>query len=207
MARKTGRAKMNIPMCLAGILFCLTLFSVYLSSGVIARYSAVTAGADSARVIRFGDITLTRTEGSAASQYIYPGAVLTWNATVSFEGSESATYVFLEVIPNGWDVSVDGKTYTALHHDGAPGLIWSVADGWEYLGDKVYYRALEPNETLENVPVIKESKITVADTLEAADLAEMSNDFGLEFAASVVQSNGFEDEKVAWATLKSKNQA
>ena len=209
MARKRARAKMNIPMCLAGVLFCLTLFSFHLSSGVIARYSATTDGADSARVIEFGKITLTKT--GADDLIVYPGAELSWNAAVSFGGSESATYVFLEVKPkgdSGWQVSE--KNYTALYHgDSAPGLTWTVDDDWDNLDGypNVFFLSLEPNATLENVPVIKDGSITVAKTLEAEDLEDMSADFGLDFAASVVQSNGFDGPEAAWKSLEVKNQA
>lgn len=204
MARKRARAKMNIPMCLAGVLFCLTLFSFHLSSGVIARYSATTDGADSARVIEFGKIALT---GQTEEKLIvYPGAKLSWNAAVSFEGSESATYVFLEVKPkDGTDWTVSERTYSALGEK----LKWDVAVGWEPVEGypNVYFRSLDPNEKLVEAPVVKDGAITVEDTLEAKTLSGMSKDLELDFTAVVVQSNGFKDEKVAWATLKSKNQA
>lgn len=47
------KVKMNIPMCLAGVLLCLTLFSFYLSGGLYARYATKASGQDSARVARF----------------------------------------------------------------------------------------------------------------------------------------------------------
>ena len=207
MARKRARAKMNIPMCLAGVLFCLTLFSFHLSSGVIARYSATTDGADSARVIEFGKIALTgQTEDKLI---VYPGAKLSWDAAVSFEGSESATYVFLEVKPKdgtGWTVS--GKTYSALEGK----MTWEVADGWTPLGDEkyphVFYRALGPNTELkkEDTPVVKGGVITVTEMLTAAELANMTAaDFDLDFTASVVQSNGFDGPEAAWKSLEAKN--
>ena len=45
--------KMNIPMCLAAILLCLTLFSFYLCGGLYARYTTSDSGEDAARVARF----------------------------------------------------------------------------------------------------------------------------------------------------------
>lgn len=47
------KTKMNIPMCLAAILFCLTLFSFYLCGGLYARYTTSDSGEDAARVARF----------------------------------------------------------------------------------------------------------------------------------------------------------
>jgi len=44
------RGQVNIPICLAGILFCLTLFSIHLTSGLYAKYMAKSGSEDSARV-------------------------------------------------------------------------------------------------------------------------------------------------------------
>lgn len=74
--KKTG-AKVNIPMCLACVLLCLTLFSVHFSSGVVARYTTTTDSGDSARVIKFGDLTLTEPGGRPSTS---PPA-LRWNGT------------------------------------------------------------------------------------------------------------------------------
>ena len=48
-----SREKPNIPMCLACVLLCLTLFSVHLCSGLYARYTEKGATNDSARVASF----------------------------------------------------------------------------------------------------------------------------------------------------------
>lgn len=45
--------KMNIPMCLAGVLLCLTLISFHFCGGLYARYTAGGAGEDTARVAKF----------------------------------------------------------------------------------------------------------------------------------------------------------
>ena len=47
------KTKMNIPMCLAAILLCLTLFSCHLCGGLYAKYSATGYGEDAARVAKF----------------------------------------------------------------------------------------------------------------------------------------------------------
>lgn len=47
------KTKMNIPMCLAAILLCLTLFSFYLCGGLYARYTTSDSGEDAGRVARF----------------------------------------------------------------------------------------------------------------------------------------------------------
>jgi len=58
------RAKRNIPIRLAAVLFCLTLFSTYLVTGLFARYTTSAQSSDRARVARFsikGDGDLSKT--------------------------------------------------------------------------------------------------------------------------------------------------
>lgn len=50
---KQPRMKINIPMAVACVLLCLTLFSCHMTGGLYAKYSSVTSGSDSARVARF----------------------------------------------------------------------------------------------------------------------------------------------------------
>ena len=45
--------KVNIPLFLAGILFCLTLISISITSNLIAKYSTTVSEGDSARVAGF----------------------------------------------------------------------------------------------------------------------------------------------------------
>ena len=51
--RQTAKVKKNIPLRLAAVLLCLTLFSVYLTAGLFARYTVSGSGADTARVAGF----------------------------------------------------------------------------------------------------------------------------------------------------------
>lgn len=221
--RKRTGTKVNIPICLAAVLLCLTMFSFHFSSGVVARYSTNTDGADFARVIEFQQLTVDDT--TPTSNIVIPGVPISWAPNVSFGGSESATYLFLEVyLKNGsdlWTVSGTNKeTYTSLYHDNdfdnttpdGPGLTWGLADGWSYLEGSsnpyVYYRALDPNTPQSNLAVIRESKLTVADTLLADDLLKINHAGGnlsIEFAASVVQSNGFGSVQEAWNSLESSH--
>lgn len=43
----------NIPMCLAGVLFCLTLISIHLTGGLYAKYTTRSESEDLARVAKF----------------------------------------------------------------------------------------------------------------------------------------------------------
>ena len=58
------KAKMNIPMCAACVLLCLTLFSIHLTSGLYAKYTAKGNGEDDARVAKF-DVDVVGSEDIA----------------------------------------------------------------------------------------------------------------------------------------------
>lgn len=205
MARQKKRAKsrVNIPIILAAILLCLTLISIRLAGGIVARYTTTTDSGDSARVIKFGDISLTLTGGN--EQYIIPGMPLEWNALVSFTGSESATYVFVEVTPTGsCTVSADGMNYTfpPAVTDG-----WTVnGDIWTHLGvyngTHVYYCSLAPNATMGNAPLFNSNTVTVDPNNVTADNLNGMSTISATFGASVVQSNGFTGPEAAWASLE-----
>lgn len=59
-----NKNKVNIPLLLAGILFCLTLISSSLTSNLIAKYSTTALGSDSARVAKF-NVSATENNQSA----------------------------------------------------------------------------------------------------------------------------------------------
>ena len=214
MAKRRARAKMNIPMCAACVLLCLTLFSMHFSGGVVARYSTTASGSDSARVIQFGQITLTRY--GEETQYLYPGAELIWNVDVNFTGSESATYVFLEVTPTAnCEVSGENKTiYTFKSGSVNSGASWTVdttsEPKWTFLkadsGSYVYYISLDPNKPLSNRPFFgnEDNKAMVSADLTADEIAALGT-IKADFSASVVQSNGFTSVEEAWASLETKH--
>ena len=208
MAKFLRKPKKNIALRLAGILFCLTLVSFYMVSGLFAKYMTRGQGADSARVIKFGDITLTETgdfyEGNKML-WIVPGKDIKKDAKVSFEGSEAATYVFVQVqVSDHWSCA-DG----VFTMEGGK-ISWTVADGWEHLYDNVYYRALKPNETLANADIIKYGIVTVSHTItrDAMETLEKVGDeekpISIVFRAFAVQSNGFETPAQAWESLAGK---
>ena len=57
-----NKNKVNIPLFLAGILFCLTLISSSLTSNLIAKYSTTASGSDGARVAKFEVGTTTNSQ-------------------------------------------------------------------------------------------------------------------------------------------------
>ena len=218
-----NKHRVNLPMCLTGILLCLTLFSFRLMGGLDAKYSTSDSGSDSARVITFGDVTITEDGDFTASDTsapILPGVDLTKNITVSFEGSEAATFVFVEIVTNGWETT-DNRNFTAegtfaVNHD----ITWSIVpitntdenplNDWIFLKSTldsetnctsyVYYMVVAPNTKLTKVPVIANGgKITVPEITrtEYRTLGALT----ITVSATVVQANGFASAADAWSSV------
>ena len=208
LAKHTKTAKVNIPMCIASFLFCLTLISIHLTSGLYAKYISSASGNDSARVIKFGELTLTE-EGDfyeGNKLMIIPGVALTKKATVSFSGSESATYVFVEITPSKWSTT-DNKTFS-LMSNGKTAMQWNVAEGWLFLksdnGTYIYYRELTPNTELIATDIIAENgKIAVSNQITKSEIQVMTG-ISIKLRASVVQSGGFDNPESAWSSIAAK---
>lgn len=77
--RYTHTEKPNIALRLAALLLCLTLFSLYLLSGLYARYTVTGTAADSARVAAFQP-TATITPATGTVNYVY-GQSTSYNVT------------------------------------------------------------------------------------------------------------------------------
>lgn len=209
MAKHKKTAKVNIPMCIASFLFCLTLISIHLTSGLYAKYITSASGNDSARVIAFGDLTLTETgdfyEGSKLM--IIPGVDLTKKAVVNFSGSEAATYVFVEVEPSATWQTTDKQTFSITLNN-KTAMQWSIDEGWNLLiaenGTFVYYRELAPNTMLNDVDIIAENgKIAVSDQITKSEIASMVSIY-IKLRAMVVQSGGFANPETAWNSVAAK---
>lgn len=208
LVKHTKTAKVNIPMCIASILFCLTLISIYLTSGLYAKYTNLTSGSASARVIKFGDLIITETGDFYEDNklMIIPGVDLTKKATVSFSGSESATYVFIEVIPSKWSTD-DNKTFSVLSNS-RTAMQWNIAEGWLFLksdnGTYVYYRELNPNTELVAADIIAENgKITVSNQITKSEIEAMTG-ISIKLRATVVQLGGFNTPEAAWNSVAAK---
>ena len=209
LTKNKKTAKVSMPMCIASLLFCLTLISVHLTSGLYAKYTTSVSGNDSARVITFGDIVLTETGDFYEDNklIIIPGVNLTKKATVNFTGSEAATYVFVQVKPSATWQTTDNHTFSIPLHSG-PALQWSIAEGWYLLkaenGTYVYYRELAPNDILDEVDIIAEDgKIMVSDRITKSEIATMTG-ISIKLRATVVQSGGFADPEAAWNSVAAK---
>lgn len=62
------RAKINLPMAVACVLLCLTLFSIHLTSGLYARYVSKGEGSDDSRVAQFN---VTENIGSLSTELLF----------------------------------------------------------------------------------------------------------------------------------------
>lgn len=211
MAKHKKTAKVNIPMCIASFLFCLTLISIHLTSGLYAKYIITASGSDSARVITFGDLILTETGDfyEESKLMIIPGVDLQKKATIDFKGSESATYVFVEIIPTGWSTT-DNVTFSLLSN-GETAMQWRVADGWIFLksdnGTYIYCRELAPNAELDEVDVIaNDGKITVGADIRRSEIKTLTG-VSIKLRASVIQSGGFESPTAAYDSITEKERS
>lgn len=200
----------TILIRVAAGLVILTIISLYLLSGLFARYVSSDQGSDSARVATFGNLTLTETgdfDGTDSKKgMIIPGVPLTKNATVTFTGSEMATVVFVEVVvpKDTWETA-DNSAFSY------GGMSWSVASGWEYLTKDLYdgkdryvfFKILEPNTQLSGEEIVKDGVISVSEEITKANIGSLGN-ADLTFRASVIQAGGFKTVEEAWGAMAAK---
>ena len=217
----------NIVMWLAGALFCLVVLTTYLSAGLFARYVTRDDGGDDARVITFGKLTVKENDvaGSPGQEYVFiPGVDLTKKVTVSFDGSEADTFVFISLDTTGWEVNGQ-REFTLKDKDDKVLLTWSVDTAWNYLTAKeirdgggkligmqhVYYIRLDANNKLTEQHVLTGDKITVSQATRATYEALSGMKLDLNITATAVQANGFytaendTEPKVAAAAWNSVN--
>ena len=193
----------NIALRLAAVLLVMVCISTWMMDGLFAKYRTSSSGQDNARVIGFGNLTLTE-EGDFGTDggqgYFAPGMNLKKQAIVNFTGSESATYVFMEVtLSEHWKKADDGQTFFIQREDATEKqLEWAVAGDWlteDKEGQKfltmntntitnentyVYYRALSPNEKLTDAKFFanmgndgNEWNVTVSPSIKRADIANI----------------------------------
>lgn len=201
------RAKMNIPLIIACVLLCLTLFSIHLTSGIFAKYTTRADGKDSAKIAKWGELSITETgDFDSGSAMMIPGVDLEKEATVNFGKAEVATYIFIEVdVSENWAVTEDEGEYTYSMLDGD--ISWAIAEGWTAVSEtenKVYYKYLEPNKPLENADIIKDGTITVSENITRKEMPASETEIFINFRATAVQAGGFETAEDAWANVSAK---
>lgn len=201
----------GIMIRVAACLFCLVLISTSMMSGLYARYTVHDSGYDSARVIKFHQLTVTETgdftEDGGVNKFIFiPGVPIKKAIRVSFGGSEAATIVFVAAKTTGWIAAENGLDFS-FGNEGR-GLTWSVdSDYWTYLknegGVYVYYKVLDPNSEFKDTPFIEQDTVKVSENGTVADYisyAEGEN-CRIDITAYAVQANGFESVEDAWKAL------
>lgn len=217
----------NVAMTAALIMFWLVIITTYMSAGLFAKYSTGDTAGDSARVIKFHELTVEENdvENSTGGKFIFiPGVPLEKDITVTFGGSEAVSVVFVTLDVIGWDANADadGNIYDfAMHYDvdknGTSKEImnWSVAEAWTYLTSEtltpkgnryVYYMVADPNTPVAQ-QVIKDGQIAVSDQGYRADYAGMTKDkvdLQLNATAYAVQANGFKTVGEVWTSLRAK---
>ena len=172
-------------------LLYLAVATFALTGVTFSRYVASAHSQDEARVITFGDLTVT----DSGSVQVQPGVPAEKDLTVRFEGSEAAVYVFAEV-QGGWTRGADNRTYTY----GGGSLSWRVADGWTHLQDNVYYRELAPNTALD-AGLIDGSAVNVSENMTRTELEELSKALHIHVQAAAVQREGGDTAETAWARV------
>ena len=175
-------------------LLYLAVATFALTGVTFSRYVASAHSQDGARVITFGDLTVT----NSGSAQVQPGVAAKKDLTVHFDGSEAAVYVFAEV-QGGWTRGADNRTYTY----GAGSLSWRVADGWTHLRDNVYYRELAPNTVLD-AGLIAGGAVNVSKNMTRTELEKLSKTLSIRVQAAAVQREGGDTAQIAWERLSGR---
>ena len=171
-------------------LLYLAVATFAITGVTFSRYVASAHSQDEARVITFGDLTVT----DSGSVQVQPGVAAKKDLTVHFDGSEAAVYVFAEV-QGGWTLGADG-----IYHDAAGLMTWRVADGWTYLRDNVYYRELAPNTAL-TAGLIDGGAVNVSEDMTRTELEKLSTALSIRVRAAAVQREGGDTAETAWARV------
>lgn len=176
-------------------LLYLAVATFALTGVTFSRYVASAHSQDEARVITFGDLTVT----DSGSAQVQPGVAAQKDLTVHFDGSEAATYVFVELKGSDWTRGADNRTYTY----GGGSLSWRVADGWTHLRDNVYYRELAPNTALDD-GFIDGGTVDVSEDMTRTELEELSKALSIRVRAAAVQREGGDTAETAWERLSGR---
>lgn len=176
-------------------LLYLAVATFALTGVTFSRYVASAHSQDEGRVITFGDLTVT----DSGSVQVQPGVAAQKDLTVHFDGSEAATYVFVELKGSDWTRGADNRTYTY----GAGSLSWRVADGWTHLQDNVYYRELAPNTALD-AGLIDGGAVNVSENMTRTELEKLSKALSICVRAAAVQREGGDTAQIAWERLSGR---
>lgn len=176
-------------------LLYLAVATFALTGVTFSRYVASAHSQDEARVAAFGGLTVT----DSGSVQVQPGVAAKKDLTVHFDGSEAATYVFVELKGSDWTRGADNRTYTY----GGGSLSWRVADGWTHLRDNVYYRELAPNTALD-AGLIAGGAVNVSENMTRTELQAAAGTLSIRVQAAAVQREGGDTAQIAWERLSGR---
>lgn len=128
------KAKMNIPMCAACVLLCLTLFSIHLTSGLYAKYTAKGNGEDDARVAKF-DVDVVGSEDIAVRYNTVTDNVYEFEVTNKSEVAVEYQITVTDLSSNGVVSVLDSNSGQLAANGGAKDhkLTFAV-DDWAEVG-------------------------------------------------------------------------
>lgn len=172
-------------------LLYLAVATFALTGVTFSRYVASAHSQDGARVAAFGGLTVT----DSGETPVQPGVAAPKDLTVHFDGSEAATYVFVELKGSDWTLGADG-----IYHDATGLMTWRVADGWTHLQDNVYYRELAPNTAL-TAGLIDGGTVNVSENMTRTELEKLSKALSIRVQAAAVQREGGDTAETAWARV------
>lgn len=133
MAKRKNPSRVNIPMCAAGVLLCLTLFSAHFTSGLYAKYTATATGSDSARVAKF-EVNFTKENPLDTPPVVITSSEVTDNAFEfnidnQSEVAVSYTLALTQGIP-GVTATFDQTSGTLAVGEGATHTVTFAVTNW-----------------------------------------------------------------------------
>lgn len=197
------------------ILLCAVLVSSHLIGGLYAAYVSNSEGGDGARVIYFGDISIVEdTENN--NLMILPGVNGRKKASVVFEGSEAATYVFLRVKHSEhWEYDSTNHRFIINPQNREQAPIYITMDSkwtsWVHIENgttAVFAMQLAPNVKLDTTTgsiFADDGEIVVSPLLNMTDINaiyDIGTKITISLDAIAVQSGGFANIDAAWSAVK-----
>lgn len=148
MASHKRNTKLNIPMCVACVLLCLTLVSIHFTSGLYARYTSADAGVDSGRIAKFDikhshysfseDLVLALAPGTHVTEIeVYNKSEVTVDYTIMIENVTCNIPLQFQVDEGAVTSGLFTGSYTipmdsVYKYDLK--IIWPVEDALAYMG-------------------------------------------------------------------------
>lgn len=205
--------KRRVKLPLRAYLLYFTLLSFLLTGVTFSKYVTRSTGGDSARVVQFGDLTISENGNNWA---VVPGMPIKKQAVVMTTSvSEVSAFVFITINAPSWVFDKGNNTYSRYITNNdvtMTALSWSAytgANAWNYLqddsGKQVYYILLQPGEALSmNIFSADNDGNTISvnkDLIKSQLTNDFTNSLKIYFKAYLVQAGGFATAKDAWDSI------